>query len=154
VPDWDAPVRCREGRSPAGDQNAADFPADLEVFAGGDDEGAYARLRVADVGIVLRTIVALGVDEDLKVAEPPGGGGSDGGECSPMPREQYVFNCSLSHPIRPGPGPRRTASLECSGGTLKEKDVQQSAFVGRIVAAFIDKHASKSILVVQLKPMD
>jgi len=109
VPDWDAPVRCREGRSPAGDQNAADFPADLEVFAGGDDEGAYARLRVADVGIVLRTIVALGVDEDLKVAEPPGGGGSDGGECSPMPREQYVFNCSLSHPIRPGPGPNGLA---------------------------------------------
>jgi hypothetical protein len=49
---------------------------------------------------------------------------------------------------------RTTASLECSGGTLKEKDVQQSAFVGRIVAAFINKHASKSILVVQLKPRD
>jgi hypothetical protein len=81
-------------------------------------------------------------------------------------REQYVFSCSLSHPIRPAPGcaalpcgatmsrQRTTASLECSGGTLKEKYVQQSAFVGRIVAAFINKHASKSILVVQLKPRD
>ena len=46
-----------------------------------------------------------------------------------------------------------TVSLECSG-TFKEKYMQQSAFVGSIVAAFINKHASKSILVVQLKPRD
>jgi hypothetical protein len=49
--------------SAAGLENAPGFAGDLEVLAGGDDERAGARLRVADAGIAARAIAPAGVDE-------------------------------------------------------------------------------------------